>query len=102
LNGILRPGEELPSVRSVAVQLAIKPGIVERVYRELEGEGILSSEEGSGVFVANSIQGCADCPAAPFATLEGFCLEWIERVASHGFSVEHIVEELTILKRRQP
>jgi GntR family transcriptional regulator len=49
LNGILRPGEELPSVRLVAVELAFKPNIIERVYRDLEHEGVLNSEEGSRV-----------------------------------------------------
>jgi len=94
LNGALLPGEELPSVRSVAVQLAIKPNIVERAYRELERQGILSSEEGSGMFVADSIQGRMDRPA-PISALQDFCREWMERAARCGYSVEDIIGELT-------
>src|SRR5215472_16400840 len=53
LSRQLLPGEQLPTVRSLAVGLAIKPSIVERVYQELEQEGLLSSEEGTGIFVAD-------------------------------------------------
>ena len=49
----LLPGEQLPTVRSLAVGLAIKPSIVERVYQELEQEGLLTSEEGTGIFIAD-------------------------------------------------
>ena len=51
-SGRLRPGEQLPPVRKLAEQLLINPNTVARAYRELETEGIVSSRQGSGVFVA--------------------------------------------------
>jgi GntR family transcriptional regulator len=51
-TGLLQPGEQLPSVRAVAVGLAINPRTVEAAYAELEQQGYVTREEGSGIFVA--------------------------------------------------
>jgi len=47
LDGSLYPGEELPSVRSVSVELMISPRAVERAYGELERRGLVMSDAGS-------------------------------------------------------
>ena len=49
--GILSPGEKLPSVRELAVQLSINPNTIQRAYRELETEGYICSVPGRGSFV---------------------------------------------------
>ena len=51
LTGILRPGDKLPSVRSLAVDLAINPNTIQRAYGELEAEGYIVSVAGKGTFV---------------------------------------------------
>jgi GntR family transcriptional regulator len=51
-SGQLLPGEELPSVRDVAVQHAINPMTVSRAYCQLEGEGLLTRLRGKGMVVA--------------------------------------------------
>lgn len=50
-TGILQPGDKLPSVRELAVQLAINPNTIQRAYRELESEGWVGSVPGKGSFV---------------------------------------------------
>lgn len=50
--GVLTPGEKLPSVRSLASQLAINPNTIQRAYRELETQGYIYSAAGKGSFVA--------------------------------------------------
>lgn len=50
--GVLRPGEQLPTVRAVAVGLAVNPAVVEKAYAALERDGLVTSSEGSGIFVA--------------------------------------------------
>src|SRR5438128_12680144 len=50
--GSLATGEQLPTVRSLAVDLAVNPATVSEAYTELEREGFLTSGEGSGTFVA--------------------------------------------------
>ena len=52
LTGLLPPDEKLPSVRSLATQLAINPNTIQRAYRELELDGYILSVAGKGSFVA--------------------------------------------------
>jgi GntR family transcriptional regulator len=47
LQGVLQPHEQLPSVRALAVELAINPNTIQKAYRLLEEEGILVSFAGS-------------------------------------------------------
>lgn len=49
--GILKPGERLPTVREVALELTINPNTVARAYKELEMEGLLSTVQGRGTFI---------------------------------------------------
>src|SRR5579871_5433621 len=55
--GALRPGDQLPTVRLVAVELAINPNTVMRAYRELEIRGFLDTQQGTGTFVADRPDG---------------------------------------------
>lgn len=48
----LKPGDQLPSIRELAQQLAINPTTVVRVYGDLEHEGIIEMRHGKGAFVA--------------------------------------------------
>jgi len=50
-SGILRPGDKLPSVRELAMQLSINPNTIQRAYRELEAKGIIQTIPGKGCFV---------------------------------------------------
>jgi GntR family transcriptional regulator len=54
-SGRLTAGEKLPPVRKLAEQLLVNPNTVARAYRELEQEGIVSTRQGSGVFVAEGV-----------------------------------------------
>ena len=51
--GILQPGERLPSVRELAVSLAINPNTIQRAYRQLEMEGWIVTVPGKGCFVCS-------------------------------------------------
>jgi GntR family transcriptional regulator len=52
-RGSLGPGDQLPTVRQLAVDLSINPNTVIRAYRELEIEGVLETHQGSGTFVSS-------------------------------------------------
>ena len=52
VSGVLQEGEKLPSVRSLAGQLAINPNTIQRAYEALEREGYVYSIGGKGSFVA--------------------------------------------------
>jgi len=53
LNGALEPDTQLPSVRSLAVDLSINPNTIQRAYTELERRGLIYSIKGRGNFVSS-------------------------------------------------
>jgi len=52
--GRLQPGDELPAVRTLAEQLVINPNTVTRAYRDLEATGLVVTQRGKGVYVADT------------------------------------------------
>jgi GntR family transcriptional regulator len=54
-RGDLRPGDQLPTVREVAIDLSINPNTVNRAYAELERDGVLRSTRGLGTFIAEPV-----------------------------------------------
>ncbi len=52
--GALAPGERLPTVKALAVQLTLNPNTVAKVYRDLEREGIIETAPGRGSFVTGN------------------------------------------------
>src|ERR1700761_7172194 len=55
--GLLREGEQLPTVKEVVAQLAINPNTVLKAYRELEHQGLAGARPGVGTFVTGSLAG---------------------------------------------
>ena len=56
MNGELRPGEPLPSMRFLAKELRISVITTKRAYEELERDGFICTQVGKGSFVADSNQ----------------------------------------------
>lgn len=52
-SGSLAAGDQLPTVRQLAVDLAINPNTVMRAYRELELGGLLETHQGTGTFISD-------------------------------------------------
>ncbi len=50
-TGLLRPGDQLPTVRQLAVDLRVNPNTVARAYLELDRHGVISSQQGRGTYV---------------------------------------------------
>lgn len=53
-RGELRPGDQLPSVRELAREVAINPNTVTRAYAELEAQGAIVRRQGAGCFVTHN------------------------------------------------
>ena len=53
-SGLLRPGEELPPIRTLALQLKVTPNTIVKAYDELETAGIVHKRQGSGTYVAEA------------------------------------------------
>lgn len=56
VKGVLAPGEKLPSVRDMAVEMGINPNTVQRVYAELERMSVVETRRGQGTFVTDNAQ----------------------------------------------
>jgi GntR family transcriptional regulator len=61
-TGQMRPGDQLPTVRQLAVDLRINANTVAKVYAELERAGVLDTQRGVGTFVLNVGSGAASLP----------------------------------------
>jgi GntR family transcriptional regulator len=51
-SGLLQPGEELPPIRTLALQLKVTPNTIVKAYGELEVSGVIHKRQGSGTFVS--------------------------------------------------
>src|SRR5689334_22669880 len=93
--GTLTAGDQLPTVRQLAVDLSINPNTVIRAYRELEIRGILETQQGTGTFISQKKIPRDD--AERQRRLNQLVGEFIARAGSAGFTVEEIVEALAEL-----
>jgi GntR family transcriptional regulator len=101
-SGFLSAGEQLPTVRALAVELSVNPNTVIKAYTELEREGVLTTEQGSGTFVAPE-PGPALRKENRQAKLETLCSEFLGEVARYGFSADEVIESIrSLMERRLP
>ena len=59
-SGLLEPGEELPTIRALAIKLRVTPNTIVKAYGELEAAGVLHKRHGSGTFVSGERTRLAD------------------------------------------
>ncbi len=90
--GALRGGDQLPTVRQVAVDLSINPNTVVRAYRELEIRGTLETQQGTGTFVSH--QKVKRDELERERQLNQLVSEFVSRAGSAGFTIEDLVEQL--------
>ena len=85
--GMLREGDQLPTVKEVVGQLAINPNTVLKAYRELEHEGLASARPGVGTFVTGSLGGELIAAQGP---LRQALQRWIVKARRAGLDDESI------------
>jgi len=89
---VLVPGDQLPTVRQVAVDLEINPNTVMRAYREMEIRGILDTQQGTGTFVA---QQTVERDAVEHSRgLDQLVDEFAARAGAGGFNLEELLTAL--------
>jgi DNA-binding transcriptional regulator YhcF (GntR family) len=89
-SGGLKPGDQLPTVRQLAVDLAINPNTVVRAYRELEIRGVLDTQQGVGTFITAEPVRSDD--AERQRQLDQLVGELLARTGAAGFSAEELTE----------
>jgi GntR family transcriptional regulator len=101
-SGVLTPGEQLPTVRALAVELSVNPNTVIKAYSELEREGLLTTEQGSGTFVSAQ-PNISVANESRESKLESLCSEFLAHAARYGFSSEDVQTGIQrIAQRRTP
>jgi len=90
--GALAAGDQLPTVRQVAVDLSINPNTVARAYRELEIRGILETQQGTGTFISR--QRVKRDDAERQRQLAQLVTEFVARAGAAGFTVGNLLEQL--------
>ena len=94
-SGALEAGMQLPTVRQVAVDLAINPNTVSRAYREMEIRGTLDTQQGTGTFIADLQQEHSQhSKAERERQLTQLVDEFASRAGASGFSVKQLIKAL--------
>jgi GntR family transcriptional regulator len=97
--GALTPGDQLPTMRQLAVDLAINPNTVVRAYRELELGGLLETHQGTGTFI--SAQKMKHSNAQRERQLEQIVGDSVARAGAAGFTLDELIDELRDMAREQ-
>jgi len=88
----LLPGQQLPTVRELAVQLEINPNTVRKAYSELEILGVLDTQQGTGTFVSNQEVEIAD--AEKSRMVRQICDELVARGQQYNITLKEIIDHL--------
>jgi GntR family transcriptional regulator len=96
LLGYLREGDQLPTVKDVAGDLAINPNTVVKAYRQLEHEGLAGGRPGQGTFITGSLS-----PAPPGAheALRGSLERWLREAEEAGLSDEAVTALIAVARQ---
>jgi GntR family transcriptional regulator len=86
--GLLREGDQLPTVKDVSGSLAINPNTVLKAYRELEYEGLAAARPGVGTFVTKTLTDHASIAA--YQRLSQELLRWYRKARAAGLDSESI------------
>jgi GntR family transcriptional regulator len=99
-SGSLSPGDQLPTVRHVAVELTINPNTVSRAYREMEIRGMVDTQQGTGTFVAE--QQKEPSKEVRERQLGQLVNEFVSRAGSAGITVNELIDALREFSQRGP
>ncbi|MEA4860142.1 HTH-type transcriptional repressor YtrA [bioreactor metagenome] len=98
-DGRLEKGAQLPTVRSLAVDLSINPNTVARAYAEMEIRNIVVTQQGSGTFISDKKVSIDAIERERI--LSQISKEFLSKAASYGFSLEEILQNISDLGSEQ-
>lgn len=105
-SGTCAGGDQLPTVRQLAVDLSINPNTVVRAYRELEIRGILTTQQGTGTFI--TVARPDPNGGERQRRLSQMVSEFVAHAGGAGFTLREVINRLTELqieqedRRKQP
>jgi len=89
-SGRLRAGDQLPTVRGLALQLGVNFNTVARAYGLLDKAGVVSAQQGRGTYVLDK----ADRQKARNPTLQALTAEYVAQARRHNFTAAQIAAAL--------
>lgn len=92
-TGNLKTGEQLPTVRSLAVELKVNLNTVAKAYKELEIQNVLETQQGTGTFISNEIK-IQITTKEKNNKLKEICNEFSSIAFSYGFTIDDIINQL--------
>lgn len=95
-SGRLTVGEQLPTVRALAVELKVNLNTVSKAYKELEIQRVLETQQGTGTFIGSVKISIPNTERQN--KLDSICSEFMIIASSYGFNVQEMINEL---KKRQ-
>ena len=100
-GGRLRPGQQLPTVRQLAVELQVNANTIGRVYAELERLGVIETKRGVGSFVS-ATPAHAHPPRERDLRLRIFVTRVLADAAATGFTLDDVVQALQAHRQGAP
>ena len=94
-SGALTAGDQLPTVRQLAVDLSINPNTVMRAYRELELGGMLETHQGTGTFISD--KKIEKKSSERERQLGQMASEFAARAGAAGFTLEELIDRMSEL-----
>ena len=98
-SGKLSVGEQLPTVRSLAVELKVNLNTVAKAYKELEIQNILETYQGTGTFINKSDSRLSG--KERHNKMQEICREFMTIAFSYGFTIDEMIHELDNQKQKQ-
>lgn len=95
----LQQGNQLPTVRSLAVDLKINPNTVAKAYNQLEIRGIVTTQQGTGTFISEKEIQMDDIERERI--LSQMSRDFLSKVGSYGFSIQDVIDHLQELQEHE-
>ncbi|AFG36284.1 GntR family transcriptional regulator [Spirochaeta africana] len=97
-DGRLTTGDQLPTVRSLAVELQVNPNTVAKAYSQLELRGIVNTQQGTGTFISDREVTLTDVERE--RVLADICQAALTQAGAYGFGADDLIEQLHELAAR--
>lgn len=99
-NRAILPGEKLPTIRELAVELEVNPNTVVKAYSHLQLLGVLDTQQGSGAFVRERDKRVLS-KAEKQRILEDLCRDFVGRAEVLGIDIDELMEQLKAMGRKR-
>ena len=96
-DGRLEKGEQLPTVRGLAVDLRVNPNTVARAYNEMEIRGIVTTQQGTGTFISDKSVELDEVEREK--VLAQIVRPLVSKAGSYGFDIQDLIRYLEEMKK---